>query len=273
MYGLKEAGVIAFGQLIRYIVPHGYKPAPCTPGLCNHTTRPTTFTLCVEDLGVNFFSKEDAHHLVNALKTNYEVTTDCTGSLYCGLTLYWHYAEDSVDISMPGYVIRALQKFGHTKPKLPQNAPHKWIEPVYGLIQQHQPTTKSTTEPLDPKVITHVQSINVTFIFYSQFDPCIPVALNEIGSKQSKATTDTMEKANWLMDYLHTYLNAAFRFHVSNMILNISSDTAYLMQHKACSRIAVHYRLGWINEPDCVNRPVNIICQTLKNIVGSATES
>ena len=82
MYGLKEAGVIAFDQLVLYLAPHGYKPAPCTPGLWCHTTRPTTFTLCVDDFEVKYFSKEDAHHLVNALNTNYEVITDWTGSLY-----------------------------------------------------------------------------------------------------------------------------------------------------------------------------------------------
>ena len=55
MYDLKEAGVIAFDQLVHYLSPHGYEPAPCTPGLWRHTTRPTTFTLCVDNFGVNCF--------------------------------------------------------------------------------------------------------------------------------------------------------------------------------------------------------------------------
>ena len=76
MYGLTEAGVIAFDQIVRYLAPHGYETSPCTPGLWCHTIRPTTFTLCVDDFGVKYVSKEDAHHLVNALKTNYEVITD-----------------------------------------------------------------------------------------------------------------------------------------------------------------------------------------------------
>ena len=206
------------------------------------------------------------------LKTKYEVTTDWTGSLYCRLTLDWNYAGGCVDISMPGYVIQALKQFGHPNPKRPQLAPHKWIDPVYGSTQQHQPTTESTTEPSDPKGITNVQSVNGTFIFYSQVDRCILVDLNEIGSEQSKSTIDTMEKANWLMDYLHTYPNSVIRFHASNIILKISSDAAYLMQPKACSRITVHYHLGWINDPDRANGPVNVLCQTLKNVVGPATE-
>ena len=81
MYGLKEAGVIAFNQLIRYLDPHIYEPVPCTSSLWRHTKRPTKFTLCVDDFGIKYFSKEDAHNLVNALKTNYEVTTDWTSSM------------------------------------------------------------------------------------------------------------------------------------------------------------------------------------------------
>ena len=102
MYGLKEAGVIAFDQIVRYLDPHGYKPAPYNPGFWRPTTRPTTFTLCIDNFGVKYFSKEDAHHLVNALNTNYKVTKDCTGSLYYRLTLDWHYAEGYVNISMSG---------------------------------------------------------------------------------------------------------------------------------------------------------------------------
>ena len=38
MYGLKEAGVLAFEQLARHLAPHGYEPAPYTPGLFRHAT-------------------------------------------------------------------------------------------------------------------------------------------------------------------------------------------------------------------------------------------
>ena len=44
MYGLKESGIIAYKRLIRNLEPHGYAPVAHTPGLCTHTTMPTTFT-------------------------------------------------------------------------------------------------------------------------------------------------------------------------------------------------------------------------------------
>jgi hypothetical protein len=59
MYGLKEAGIIAFNQLVKKLAPSGYEPMPFTPGLWRHRTKRTTFVLCVDDFGVKYFSKAD----------------------------------------------------------------------------------------------------------------------------------------------------------------------------------------------------------------------
>ena len=67
IYGLKEASLLAFKQLVTNLKPFGYEPCPFTPGLWHHTTRRTTFTLCVDDFGVKYFSPDDANHLIQAL--------------------------------------------------------------------------------------------------------------------------------------------------------------------------------------------------------------
>jgi hypothetical protein len=102
MYGLKEAGILTFEQLVAKLAPHGYEPAPFTPGPWRHTMKPTTFTLCVDDFGVKYFTKMDDLHLITALHKDYEITTGWAGSLYCGLTLDWHYDAGYVNISMSG---------------------------------------------------------------------------------------------------------------------------------------------------------------------------
>ena len=102
MYGLKEAGVLAFKQLVKSLAPHGYEPMPHPISLWRHQTVKTTFTLCIDDFGVKYFSKIDANHLINALQQNYNITTDWTGSLYFGLTLQWSYKKRWVNIHMPG---------------------------------------------------------------------------------------------------------------------------------------------------------------------------
>jgi hypothetical protein len=101
---LKEAGVLAFNQLIKKLAPHGCEPMPFTPGLWRYCTRRTTFVLRVDDFGVKCFSKTNAQHLIDALEADYEVTINWDGALCCGLTLDWHYDDGCVDVSMPGYV-------------------------------------------------------------------------------------------------------------------------------------------------------------------------
>jgi hypothetical protein len=59
--------------------------------------------------------KEHANHLMTSLWEWYEVSTDWTRSLYCGVKLEWDYDNRTLDISMPGYVEAALRKFDHPK--------------------------------------------------------------------------------------------------------------------------------------------------------------
>ena len=126
IYVLKEASLLAFKQLVTNLQPFGYEPCPFTPGLWEHTSRRTTFTLCVDDFGVKYFNKADAYHLIHALQSNYEITIDWSGSLYCGLNLSWNYKDGYVDVSMDGYVKRALDRFDHVPSPHCQHAPHPW---------------------------------------------------------------------------------------------------------------------------------------------------
>ncbi len=74
IYGLKEAAIIAFNQLVTKLAPAGYKPAPFMLGLWCHHTKRTTFVLCVDDFGVKYFSQPNAQHLIDAIKAHYEHT-------------------------------------------------------------------------------------------------------------------------------------------------------------------------------------------------------
>ena len=87
--------------------------------------------LCIDNFGVKYFSKSDINHLINSLQTNYKLSTDFTGSNYCGLTIDWDYDRQFVDISMPGYIDKALKKFQRV-PKTPQYLPHEYARPQYG---------------------------------------------------------------------------------------------------------------------------------------------
>jgi hypothetical protein len=117
VWGLPQAGILANKQLRRKLAPFGYQECKNTPGLWYHETRPITFTLVVDDFGVKYISKEDVDHLIVSLQSNYTLTKDWTGNLYCGISLQWDYINRTVNISMPGYIRKKLQEYGHIIPK------------------------------------------------------------------------------------------------------------------------------------------------------------
>ena len=48
---------------------------------------------------------------------------DWNRSLYCGITLNWHYEKQYVDIAMPNYAPKQLLTYGRLPPKLAQHTP------------------------------------------------------------------------------------------------------------------------------------------------------
>ena len=128
MYGLPQAGILAYKQLVNILAPFGYAPTCHTPSLWQHKTRPISFSLCTDDFGIKYVVREHAEHLLAALHTQYEVTTEWTDSMYLGITLKWDYINRTCDISMPGYIATALHRFQHPLPNLPEHSPHRYTE-------------------------------------------------------------------------------------------------------------------------------------------------
>lgn len=65
------------------------------------------------DFDVQYASKHDAYHRINALKQSYDITIDWSGKIFCGLELEWNYVQGYVDISMRNFVIKTLQRLQH----------------------------------------------------------------------------------------------------------------------------------------------------------------
>ena len=135
-----------------------------------------------------------------------------------------------------------------------QHAPNPWQKPVYGRRTPQSPTSTPVSPPLDKEGTRRIQAISGTFNFYSEVDPCIKPALNEIGSVQAAPTDDTNKKVQMLMDYLHFHPNAVLRYYASEMILQGEADSAYLVLPKARSRAAAWFILG--NDPTSTPTPM-----------------
>jgi hypothetical protein len=228
MYGLPQAGHIAFDDLVLHLEPYGYVPAPHTPGLWRHKTRPTTFTLVVDDFGVKYTSLDDVNHLVSALEDKYKIKEDWTGSLYTSLTIDWDYDNGTVDISMPGYYEKALKRFQHATPAVPEDSPHAWDPPKYGTAIQYAEDT-DTSPSVDASKTKLVQEVVATFQFSGRtVDPTTLVALSSIATQQNNVTEGTMDKIAQLLNYASSHPNPMIRFKRSDMQLEVSTDSSYL---------------------------------------------
>ena len=89
MYGLKEAAVLPCEQLTTFLNQQGYHHVLGTTGIWKHNTKPTAFCLCVDDIGVKYYSQSDLQHLISTLQRHYDLHTDYSGKHYMGFILDW----------------------------------------------------------------------------------------------------------------------------------------------------------------------------------------
>jgi hypothetical protein len=241
MYGLPQAGRLANTLLVTRLAPHGYRPCTHTHGLWRHDTKPITFTLVVDDFGIKYLGKENAEHLLNALKEHYAVTEDWAGKLYCGISLDCNYDNRTVDLSIPGYIANALQKFQHKPPEGPQHAPYPARTPQYGATIQLTPAVLDSPS-LTPQGRKRIHQVVGALLYYGRaIDGTIMTAISSLASQQATATEDTEAKLTQLLNYCSTHPDATIRYHASDMILNIYSNAGYLNEPEARSRAGGHF--------------------------------
>ena len=68
--------------------------------------------------------------------------------------------------------------------------------------------------------------------------------INDIGTQQAEPTKNAQLNIERLLNYAATYPHIKLRFHASDMILQVDSDSAYLVLSNARSHIAGYSRLN-----------------------------
>ncbi|CAJ1934140.1 unnamed protein product [Cylindrotheca closterium] len=278
MYGLPQAGKLANDDLRQYLKPHGFIPCEQTAGLWKDTTSDLMFSLVVDDFGVRYTAKSNIERLITVLQGKYKTSVDWTGSRYIGMQIDWDYENGTVDISMPGYVERALQRFTHPAPTRHESSPHAWIAPVYGSRQQFATTDDSPF--LDVKDQTTISEVVGTFLYYGRaIDLSMLPALGTIAAQQAQPTVNTMKAVTQFLNYAASNPDAKVRFYASGMHLYIESDASYLSESKARSRAAGYHYLGPAPTdlknitPPPRNGAISVPCKILKNVLASAAEA
>jgi hypothetical protein len=184
MYGLPQAGILTNELLQRNLAKDGYQPTQHTHGLWTHDTRPISFSLQVDDFGVEYVGHEHSEHLMACIQKNYNISSDWNGCAYCSLTLDWDYKNSTVELYMPGYIKAALQKYQHATPALPEHAPHTCNPPLYGAKTQFV-EDKTISPALSDKDIHKLQQFTGARLNYARaVDPTLIMTINVLPCKQ-----------------------------------------------------------------------------------------
>ncbi|GFH50519.1 hypothetical protein CTEN210_06995 [Chaetoceros tenuissimus] len=281
MYGLPQAGRLAYVQLVKHLRLHGYERAGYTPGLFKHKTRGTVFSLVVDDFGVRYTSQDDANHLINALEEKYTITKDFEGKIFLGLHLDWDYKKRIVRITMPDYVKKALAQFQHKFPTHPQHSPHPCAKIKYGEKVQYAKETVPTD--MTKEQLTYCQQVIGVFLFYARaIDSTMLPAIGSIAAHMSTSTWREMkQKITHFLDYAATHPDAEIVYKASNMHLWIHTDASYLTEPKARSRAGGYHYFSSkpklpIHEndpPPPHNHPVFVLCKIIEAVMSSTQES
>ncbi len=171
---------------------------------------------------------------------------------------------------------RKLQEYEHVTGNKRQTCPYSPEPKKFGTEAQ-APLPPNSSPHLNAKGIKHIQQIVSSILYYAKaVDMRVLKALSLIAVQQTNAMEKAMDQCIRLLDYLSGHLKAKFRFHASDMVLNIHLDTLYLSEVKARIRAYGHFFMGWMpknGEPICMNGAFHISTTILRFVVASAAKA
>jgi hypothetical protein len=229
----------------------------------------------VDNFGIKYVGQEHADYLKASIEKHYQISCDWTGNAYCSLHLDWDYNNRCVYLSILGYIKAALNKFQHPPPTRIENAPHTWRPPVQGAKTQYIEERKDSPL-LHQKDIARIQQLAGTILYYAwAVYPALILPGSVLASEQTQATAATADKVIKLLNYCASHTEAKFRYHASDMILNIYSDASYLSRREAKSRAGGLFYLGSniTSKNDLTNCAILITSTILKHVLSSAAEA
>ena len=143
----------------------------------------------------------------------YTISVDWTGSNYLGLILEWDYKEGYITISIPKYVVKALQHLKHTLLVKPVHSPSIFVPPVYSTKTQYvEPKLKHTSLPSATKIF--VQQVARTFLYYDRaIDNTMLVTIRDLDHQQASPTTSTIDLINHFLYYAATHPIVKLRYY------------------------------------------------------------
>jgi hypothetical protein len=273
LYGLPQVGIIEQELLAKRLKEHGYTQSKTTPGLWTHEWRPITFSLIVDDFGVKYIREEHAKYLLQMVQKYYTCLFKKEGERYCGLTIKWDYVGKKVHLLMPSYVKKALKRFQHPPPIVPQDQLHQHVKKSYG--EKIQLANALDTSPsLNKAGKKFIQEVTEVFLCLVQaIDSTMLIALSSLASEQAAPAERTMQKCLHFLYYAASQEDAIITYQASDMRLAIHSDVSYLSEPKARSRAGGHMFMAGNEDIPINNRVVLNILQIVRAVMSLAAEA
>jgi hypothetical protein len=199
MYGLPKAGILAQELLETRLNKHCYRQSPLTLGLWRHDFLLISFTLCVDDFGIEYVGRKHAKHFASVRNEHYKCKLEWEGQRYLGMDIDWDYTGRTDHVSMLEYIPEALTQFQQPPPRIPQHQPYPHIKPNYNA--KAQITENVDTSPLlDKTGKKYIQEDISTFLYYACcVDSTMLPGLGSLASQQSNPTKNTK---NWSINSL-----------------------------------------------------------------------
>jgi hypothetical protein len=268
-YGLPQAGALSQARLFQHLEANGYHQLHHAPALFRNGDGSIRFALVVDDFAVVWSSSKAMQHFIRTLRKLYTVKVDYQGQKFLGLLINIDRTQRHVTLSMPGYIARLLKRIR------PQGIKGASTPSVYSPPNYRCPTAQTATVDLSPLASSEqqheLQVVVGTLLYYARtVDPSILTAVHELGSVQSRPTTNDLRKMERLLQYVSTHQQYGIRFHASSMQLQIQSDASYLSRTRARSVLGGLHYLG---SEDAINGPIFCTSKIISCIVTSAAEA
>ena len=273
IWGLPQAGRISQQGLMKQLATHGYVECAHTPGCYTHISRPTEFSVVVDDFAVKVMSEDDLQHLTNALSEKYDIKVNRKGDKYLGYTILHDKANKTMTLDMPSYVAHGLKRFDPNNNIKACESPMIYQKPIYG--QKGDRIAFEDNSPLlDATGIKFVQSVNGFFQYYGiALDHTYQPACQQIAQSSANPTQRTLEQVHRLLGYAKRYPCNKIVFKASDMILHFHADASHNSQQGAKGLAGGYRFLGDKDQPMKINAAINTLCKTLSVVTASAGET
>ncbi len=221
-------GIVAQDLLTKRLLKAGYRQSTITPGYWHHDWCPISFTHVIDNFSVKYINKDNVKQLASILRQDCKIDVDWEGTRYLGLTIDWDYTDHKVHLSMPGYINKALLRFGNNPPNKPQMQPFPHTIPTYGTKVQYAKNLDSSP-PATKEEGKYLRQVAGVLLYYGQVvDSTILIGLSSLAAAQALPTTHMLYLVKWLLDYAATNPNAILTYEKSDMVLAIHSNASYL---------------------------------------------